>query len=58
MAAGFASNAIYELFFGEPAQVVEAIESFVDLGIDRVTASPVDRSRFDAIAEVRASLWF
>jgi len=56
MSAGFAGNSIYKPFFGEPAQVVEAIESLADLGFDRVTVSPVDPAHFDAIAEVRASL--
>ena len=56
MTAGFASDSIYKPFFGEPAQVVEAIESLDDLGFDRVTVSPVDPAHFDAIAEVRASL--
>ena len=56
LAAGFPANSIYKPFFGEPAQVVEAIESLADLGFDRVTVSPVDPAHFDAIAEVRASL--
>lgn len=56
MAAAFPDKSIYKPFFGEPGQVVEAIESLADLGFDRVTVSPVDPAHFDAIAGARASL--
>lgn len=55
MVAGFAKDSVYKPFFGEPAQVVEAIESLAELGFDRCTVSPVDPSHFAAIATVRAS---
>ncbi len=34
--ASFGTDAIYKPFFGEPAQVVDAIESLADLGFARV----------------------
>jgi len=55
MSAGFADDSVYKPFFGEPAQVVDAIESLADLGFARVTVSPVDPAHFDAIAQERAS---
>ena len=56
LAASFPDDSVYKPLFGEPAQVVEAFESFADLGFDRVTVSPFDPAHFDAIAEARAAL--
>ncbi len=56
MTAGFVDDSIYKPLFGEPSQVVEAIESLADLGFDRVTVSPVDPSHFEAIAAARSAL--
>lgn len=53
MSADFVSDSVYKPFFGEPAQVVEAIESLADLGFERCTVSPVDPTHFESIAAAR-----
>lgn len=55
MGAGFADDSIYKPFFGEAAQVVDAIESLAELGIDRATVSAVDPSHFGPIIAARAA---
>lgn len=53
LAAEFPDNSFYKPFFGEPAQVVDAIEGLADFGIDRATVSPFDPAHFEIIAELR-----
>lgn len=53
MAANFVKDSVYKPFFGEPSQVVEAIESLADLGFERCTVSPVDPAQFESIAAAR-----
>ena len=53
---GFATDSVYKPFFGEPTQVVDALESLADLGFDRVTVSPFDPAHFELIADARAAL--
>lgn len=52
----FPDASMYKPFFGEPAQVVEAIESLAELGFDQVTVSAFDPAHFGPIAQARSEL--
>lgn len=55
MVADFPDDAFYKPFFGEPAQVVDALENLAAFGFSRATVAAMDPSQFEVIAALRSN---